>query len=167
MIVKDILKNPIVPFEIDDRKILLLFSYFLHLAPTIDSRSAGSIPKQGLQGTWCDYLDKSNIAKESYRFYAPGYITEDQLTHYSLSSTSSIPKRTARFVCCLKLKNETELECILRHIRNSIAHSNVYFYQSNRKKYIIFDDYNTRENQTARILLTQTNLATLKKYLSS
>ena len=35
------------------------------------------------------------------------------------------------------------------------------------KKYIIFDDYNTRENQTARILLTQTNLATLKKYLSS
>ena len=73
MIVKDILKNPIVPFEIDDRKILLLFSYFLHLAPTIDSRSAGSIPKQGLQGTWCDYLDKSNIAKESYRFYAPGY----------------------------------------------------------------------------------------------
>ena len=65
----------------------------------------------------------------------------------------------------LKSKKETEYECILRHIRNAIAHSNVYIYQTGNRKYICFTDFNKTGKQSAMILLSQTDLSNLKKEL--
>lgn len=45
-------------------------------------------------------------------------------------------------------KKDTKTLCLLRHIRNSIAHWNINFYK-NKHKYFIIQDYNQSGDQTA------------------
>lgn len=61
MKIADILSNHIVPFETEDMKLKSLFSFFLHLAPTISSSSAGDIPKAGLARTLASFLRETRI----------------------------------------------------------------------------------------------------------
>ena len=164
MKIADILSYHIVPFETEDMKLKSLFSFFLHLAPTISSSSAGDIPKAGLAQAWASFLREARIRNESFRLYTSGSINEKQLERYSLSSSSTVSRKSKCFICSRKSADECEMSCLLRHLRNSIAHSNVYLLNNNRK-YILFDDFNTKQNRSARILLSQGNLRVLKKYL--
>ena len=163
MLIKDILNNRIVPFEIEDDSLKRCFSYFLHLAPSISSASSLS-SKEDLNKIFQKFIEKSNIERTSYRFYTAGNIKEIQLKKLLLSDDNFINRRSIRFVCSKK-REENDMECMLRHIRNSIAHSNVFLY-CRRRKFIIFDDFNSNGKQTARILLSQTTLTTLKRLLS-
>lgn len=43
MIIKDIKSNTILPFEIEDIKLVKLFSFYLHSAPAIESKTAAQI----------------------------------------------------------------------------------------------------------------------------
>lgn len=43
MTISDILQHPVLPFEIEDVKLVKLFSFFLHSAPTIESATAISM----------------------------------------------------------------------------------------------------------------------------
>ncbi len=43
MLIQELKANKIVPFEVDDIKPFKIFSFFLHLAPTIESTSATKI----------------------------------------------------------------------------------------------------------------------------
>lgn len=164
MKIADILSNHIVPFETEDMKLKSLFSFYLHLAPTISSSSAGDIPEVGLARAWASFLRETRIKNESFRFYTSGSINEKQLERYSLSSSSTVSRNSKCFICSRKTADECEMSCLLRHLRNSIAHSNVYLLNNNRK-YILFDDFNTKQNHSARILLSQGDLTVLKKYL--
>ena len=164
MKIAEILSNHIAPFETEDVKLKRLFSFFLHLAPTISSSSAGNIPKAGLDQAWASFLREAKIKNESFRFYTSGSINEKQLERYSLSSSSTVSRQSRHFICSRKAADECEMSCLLRHLRNSIVHSNVYLLNNNRK-YILFDDFNTRQNCSARILLSQGDLTVLKKYL--
>ena len=170
MILDDILKNPIEPFEIDDPKLMKLFSYYLHLAPTIESRSSKKEPTFGMEVAWERFIDKLESTDYIYKMYkTTGNIDERKLKKYQLHESDDIDRRSNRFICYPKKNDEMEMNCLLRHMRNSIAHSNVYLLQKNSKgrKYLIFDDYNTKKNMTARIILTQTVLVELKKILTS
>ncbi len=166
--INDILENHIIPFEHTDESIKKLFSFFLHLAPTIESKSAGQLPSDGLDVAWKSFLNDTSISHKDYQIYAPGYIKDKQLLYYKLDKGGSVNRKTKRFICNRKQlgkKEEHDLEVLLRHIRNSIAHSNVYVLDQGRK-YIIFDDYNKKENMTARILLSQTDLKKLRHVLN-
>ena len=44
----DIKANQILPFEIEDAKLLRLFSFYLHSAPTVESRTAANVDEQRL-----------------------------------------------------------------------------------------------------------------------
>lgn len=149
MKIADHLSNHIVPFETEDMKLKSLFSFFLHLAPTISSSSAGDIPEAGLARAWASSHREARIENESFRFYTSGSVSEKQLE---------------RFICSRKCADECEISCLLRHLRNSIAHNNVYLLNNNRKN-ILFDDFNAKQNRSARILLSQDDLKVLKKYL--
>jgi hypothetical protein len=162
--ISDILSNHITPFETEDMKLKSLFSFFLHLAPTISSSSAGDVPKAGLAQAWDSFIREAKIKDESFRFYSSGSIGDKQLARYSLSNSSPVSRQSKRFVCSKKHANECEMRCLLRHLRNSIAHSNVYLLNNNRK-YILFDDFNVKQNCSARILFSQSDLSVLKKYL--
>lgn len=155
----------ITPFEIDDEKLKKLFSYYLHLAPTIDSGSSRLPPVRGLNVAWNDFITQLSLGKTDYHIYSSGSITTDYLKKYKLLETDTIKKKSRRFVCCLRDKNEDEMTCLLRHLRNSIAHSRVFLYQTKSRKFFLFNDYNTKKNLAARILLSQTDLERLKRIL--
>ena len=166
MIVQDILNNRIVPFEIEDERLKTLFSFFLHRAPTIDSHCRGEIPACGQDEIWNSFIEKLGVSTKEYQIYrTSGYITDKNLTTYNLQLTSEVDRRTKRFVSYIKTKDETELECLLRHLRNSVAHGNVFLFVKANRKYLIFDDFNTNNHLTARILLSQTDLMSLKRLL--
>ncbi|MCQ2496024.1 MAG: HEPN family nuclease [Lachnospiraceae bacterium] len=164
MEISDILKNRIAPFEIVDEKMKSLFSFYLHLAPTVDSKSAKSIPARGVSTIWKEFIAKIAIKQGNYYIYKSGNINEKQLDIYRLKANHTVNRKSKGFVCCYKNDEKDELVCLLRHIRNSIAHSNVYLLDKTRK-YVIFDDYNSNKNLTARVLLSQTDLNNLRKLL--
>lgn len=168
--IKDIKANKVLPFEIADDKLKKLFSFFLHSAPTIESRSAVHIDEQRLLKNWLDF--KSLIQTNMMRFYASSYPPDKFINSfelYGLDEESDVNRRTNAFVCKRKeAKNgisEAEFQCLLRHIRNSIAHNNVYISNAGNRKYILFEDYNQKGNISARILLSQTHLTKLKQLI--
>ena len=156
MNISELLNSPIIPFEIDDVVLQKLFSFFLHLAPTIDSKTAATIPEDRLIRNWAEYV--ASLKCESFVFLAPNCSIEK----HGLSSTSQISRKSKGFVCKRKDKNEAEHVCLLRHLRNSIAHNNVYLKNAGNRKYLLFEDFNQSKNQSARILLSQSDLKRLK-----
>lgn len=169
--IKDIKADKVLPFEISDEKLIKLFSFFLHSAPTIESKSAAQIDKQRLLKNWLDF--KEQMPSNMIMFFAASYSPDKFLKSfekYGLNDESVVNRRTKAFVCKRKeTKNglsEPDCHCLLRHIRNSIAHNNVYISNVGNRKYILFEDFNQKGNISARILLSQTDLTKLKKEIT-
>lgn len=87
-----------------------------------------------------------------------------------MSDDNPVNRKTNSVFCKKKctgkgIESETDYQCILRHMRNSIAHGNVYLSDEGKsnRKYILFEDYNRTGTLTARILLAQTHLRNLKQ----
>lgn len=164
MTISDILKKPILPFEIDNENIKKLFSFFLHSAPTIDCTSSANISEVRLLNNWNEYC--SYFKNGSYSIKSDGYkIDEKSLVKYNLCDTSIVNKNKTGFICKRKDKNETDYQSVLRHLRNSIAHNNVFLLDAGNRKFIVFDDYNKNKKLSARLLLSQTDLQRLKKII--
>lgn len=171
MKIKDIKENGIIPFEIDDEKLKRLFSFYLHKAPTIGSKSSIYLDSYKLEERWSSF--KQSVPNIKTKFVSYSYILDDllkRMVDYGLDEESPVNRKINAFVC--KKKNikkgeapETECECVLRHIRNSIAHCNVYLSSTSNRKYVLFEDYNFNDKLTARILLSQTNLKKLKQII--
>lgn len=164
MTISDIKENKIAPFEIEDIKLTRLFSFFLHSAPTIDSILASRIDEDRLLKNWNDFV--SQFANGRISLYSDSYSSEkliQQFEKYGLSDESTVSCRLKAIVCKRKNKAETEYQCVLRHLRNSIAHCNLYLSNAGNRKYILFEDYNKSGNITARILLSQADLSLLKR----
>ena len=160
MTIADILQNHILPFEIADEKLKKLFSFFLHLAPTINSSTAVDIPVSRLTENWNTYI--STFSLNTYAFISSNCVFKKYLEKYNLGNRNTVNRKTKSFVCKTKDKSETEYESIFRHLRNSIAHNNVYIINAGNRKFILFEDFNQNKNQSARILLSQTDLQRLK-----
>lgn len=164
MIIKDIIANRILPFEIEDVKLMKLFSFYLHSAPTIESRAAAQLNKQRLLENWECF--RSNIPVDMIKFFSESYPKDkfiNSYEKYKVNDDAQVNRRTKSIVCKKKEKGELEHECLLRHLRNSIAHDNVYLSNAGNRKYILFEDFNSHDNPTARILLSQADLVLLKK----
>lgn len=166
--IKDIKTNKVLPFEISDGKLIKLFSFFLHSAPTIESKTAAKIDIHRLSKNWSNF--NAQMPSNKVKFFAASYSKNNfmnSLNKYGLDDESEVNRRTKAFVCKKKeTKNELsepDCNCLLRHIRNSIAHNNVNLVNSGNRKYILFEDFNRNHNLTARILLSQTDLNTLKR----
>lgn len=164
--INDVLNNRILPFEVDNTKLIRLFSFFLHSAPTISSKSAANIEQKRLINNWQRFIQNYTCNYSFISDHCHNSTFEKCLENTGLCAKSIINKNKKGFICKRKsLKNnpESEVECLLRHLRNSIAHSNVFMINAGNRYYILFDDYNLSGNQSARILFTQTHLNRLKK----
>lgn len=164
MKIADILSNHIVPFETEDMKLKSLFSFFFASCTNESALRVRVIPEGMTCSDFGNLLRETRIQNDSFRFYTSGSINKKQLERYSLSSSSTVSRKSNCFICSRKSADGMQMSCLLRHLRNSIAHSNVYLLNNNRK-YILFDDFNTKQNRSARILLSQGDLKVLKKYL--
>lgn len=164
MTIARLLTYKIIPFEISDEKMKKLFSFFLHSAPTIESRTAMQIDSNRLFNNWGKFIETSRL--EPFRIYAESYRDlENACEKEGLGVNTEISKRTKGVICIRKGK-ENDYECVLRHIRNSIAHNNVCYCNAGNRKFVVFEDYNRNDKLTARILFSQSVLSTLKKEIT-
>ena len=85
------------------------------------------------------------------------------MEEYKLHNEATVNRRSKGFICKRKDNSESDYECVLRYIRNSIAHSNVYMNNAGNRKYIIFEDFNKTGNQSSIMLLSQADLTKLKR----
>ena len=99
----------------------------------------------------------------NFKIYADSYaFSEDSLDKNGLGMRQEVSRKTKVIVCKRKCKDEKDYECVLRHIRNSLAHNNIYVDNTSNRKYILLEDYNTRKNLTSKMVLSQIILSNLK-----
>ena len=107
MTIADIKANRILPFEIEDEKLKKLFSFYLHSAPTIESKSAAKIESERLAANWIEY--KSTLPSNMIAFYSASY-SNDKLIEcferFGLDDGTSVNRKTKGFVCKKKEKRK-------------------------------------------------------------
>ena len=110
MTISDILQHPVLPFEIEDVKLVKLFSFFLHSAPTIESATAISMEAARLDQNWMSFI--TSYPKESWLVIAPNctfgaVLMETQLYLVERKGLSTREKRRmkqiAKPVCAISV----------------------------------------------------------------
>ncbi len=162
------ISNAIVPAECEIGALRSIFGYFEHRAPNIDSNHSPLL----------EYVSHEKVLHEmigtkgEYVFLPHNKDIQALLTDYSLSG-NELCNRCKRFVCKRmpqKAKREptraeTDLECLLRHLRNSLAHGHVYISHGGNYISVCFEDMNEKKHTTARILVNQAQLKKWKNTL--
>ena len=162
MKISEMKNNQIPPFEIEDEKMRKLLSFYIHYAPTIESNTAISVDENKLKSNWNKFFEDAKFS--SFKIYNENYkLSEEVFSKNQLGDNQILNRKNLSVVCKRKHKNEEDYECILRHIRNSIAHNNIYIVNAGNRKYILLEDYNKSKNITSRMLLSQTILSKLKR----
>ena len=160
-------KNIIIPFEIDNKEIQKLFSYFLYSAPEIESVHSNHISKGNNT-----LLFEALFSGRHYTYRkicSSNTVIDNELKKVHLEG-DKICVKCKRFVIKRKKTNkgeqpEADLVCFLRHIRNSIAHGRVYYLNEKGRIHIVFEDRNEK-NVSARIVCVKADLEHWKKVLS-
>ena len=161
-------RNAIVPLECDIGQLRGLFSYFQYRAPNIESVQSPLLDVS----RHADVLNEMLRGNPNYRFVSHSSNTDDALRDCALFG-SFICTRCKRFMCKrsghsskrLPTRGETDLECLLRHLRNSLAHGNVFLFHGGNYITVCFVDINDKKKITARILCTQADLRKWKDVL--
>ena len=158
----------IIPFEEGTADTRKLFAYFLYSAPNIESTHSKVISKDQHSIIFDRMMDSRHY---KYRkFCSSNTIIEKELAKGYLNE-DLICLKCKRFVCKRKQTtkgkpSESDLECFLRHIRNSIAHGRVYYLHGGNKIHIVFEDENSSGNLSARIVCIKADLEHWKNVLS-
>lgn len=160
------MKNACIPFCIEDDRLNDLLAYFLYCAPEIESVHTRTIPRDKHEQILSSMMESRNFTKQV--FCASNVVIQKELSKISLDG-NDICVKCKRFVCkCASPKKEireTNLQCLLRHIRNAIAHGRVYYKKCKNYHYVIFEDVNRSNNITARIVCNKSDLTFWKKVL--
>lgn len=161
MTIRALKKKRIIPFECKDTSLPSLFSFFLHKAPTITSASAIDVPWRRLEKNWRSYI--GSWQTNQYVFYDRDYFSSKQLLlKHGLSDDTQIERASRSFICTRSNAEEQDYKCVLRHLRNAIAHGHVYLTSDATRKYILLEDY-IGKRKTALFLLRQKDLSDLQK----
>ena len=159
----------IIPFEESTAETRKLFSYFLHNAPDIGSTQSQRIPTNQHSALFSTMITGRHFKYHKFCWFnAP---IEKELAKGYMNG-NKICLKCKRFVCKKKQTKkqnpeETDLDCFLRHIRNSIAHGRVYYYHAGNRIHIVFEDKNSSGNLSARIVCIKVDLEHLKYVLSN
>lgn len=153
--------HAIVPFECELGELRQLFSYFQYRAPNVDSLKSPYLQPDIHEGV----LEQMLKGNKNYHFCAQNSNTEDELRAVALNGARACI-RCKRFMCKRmtqpakrdRTRKESDLECLLRHLRNSIAHGHIYVNHGGNYISILFEDENAKHNITARIVCCQADL---------
>jgi len=154
-------EHAIAPYECENEELKQLFSYFQHRSPNVDSLKSPYLTPDNHE----DVLRQMLKGNEDFHFCRQNSNTEDELRAVALNGVR-VCVRCKRFMCKRttqpakrdNTRSETDLECLLRHLRNSIAHGHVYVNQGGNYNSILFEDENNKHNITARIVCCQADL---------
>ncbi|MCC8107092.1 MAG: hypothetical protein LIO99_14020 [Clostridiales bacterium] len=117
-----------------------------------------------LQERWDSFITVFDNGVNPCKLYAPNHqkLTDDY-DKKGLGNSCTLSRRFKGYVCKRENAKETDYACVLRHLRNAIAHMNVFMVNMGNRKFILFEDFNLRGFPTARLLFTQSDLNKLKK----
>lgn len=153
-----------VPYETNPKRLTSVFVFYQYKAPSISSSLSKPKPKGKCIEVFSEFIKNENI--ESKVIGQSAKISK-ALSPMNING-NHICFKCSRFVC--KRKNpqdgvkEEDYESFFRHLRNSIAHGNVYCLITNNNTYLVFDDYSSSDKNalTARIVITKAQLERLK-----
>ena len=139
-----------------------LCEYYLYLAPGINSALCHNKISPSLEDEVFEALiKKAQISKKNVQ------IGNRNKYSRSREDMSAVVFKTPSIYCHLK-RAEGRACCLLRHIRNSIAHGEVYVkVLKNKTSQICLLDYDTDGKPSAQIVLTRSILEKWKSYLIS
>ncbi len=151
----------IIPFECEIGELRKLFSYFQYQAPNIDSLNSPLLESSIHDSV---LLEITN-GKDCFKFCQQNAVTVDELSKVALNGTE-LCSWCKRFLCKRMTKpakrdpsrRETDLECLLRHLRNAIAHGHVFVIHGGNHISVLLEDTNEKGNTTARIVCCQADL---------
>ncbi len=154
-----ILESQIVPYEIFNKKLKQVFSYFQYRAPGVSSPHACRIHDDSKEMVYKDFITKRKIIsvkfcteiKELNSYFEKYYLLGNEVCY-----------KCKRFVC-KKNKKESDFDCLIRHLRNSIAHGRVSLLQQ-RGSFLYFEDRD-KAGITAKIILNLEDLVYLRKII--
>lgn len=161
-------ENAIIPAECEIEELRRLFSFFQYKAPNIDSLKSPMLDTTYHQSV----LDEIMKGHGEYFFCDQNAKTEDELSRIALNGVR-VCAWCKRFLCKRMTKpakrdrsrRETDLECLLRHLRNAIAHGHVFVLMNKNYNSVLFEDLNDKKNTTARVVCCQADLRSWKKKL--
>ena len=159
----------IVPFDGGTTDTQKLFSFFLHRAPDVESAHSKRIPAVKHSAIFNMMMETRHFKYQKF-CWAQSPIEKELSKGYL--SDENICLKCKRFVCKKKqtvkgMPIETDLDCFLRHIRNSIAHGRVYYSHAGNCVHIVFEDENNSGNLSARIVCIKADLEHWKRVLSN
>ncbi len=153
--------NAVVPAECEIGELRQLFSYFQYRAPNIESAKSPMLDFSCHE----DVLHEITKGRDEFCFCNQNAKTEEELSNLALNGTK-LCSWCKRFLC-KRMNNpakrdpsrrETDLECLLRHLRNAIAHGHVFVIHSGNYISLLLEDTNDNGNTTARIICCQADL---------
>ena len=159
----------IIPFDNLHEDMRILFSYFLYKAPNICSVHSTEIPIESNSIIFEQMMDNRHF---KYCFFCNSNAKIQKELERGHIWGKELCLKCKRYVCkrARREKNqpaESELNCFLRHIRNSIAHGRVYYLYSKSGVHIMFEDFNDSGNLSARIICSKSDLENWKKILEN
>lgn len=164
--IKQILVAPFDELPADMQK---LCSFFLHLAPDIESVHSSKIPEELHAELFLRMLQDRHF---KYQYFCPANAQIQKELEKGFLDEETLCLNCKRFVC-KKQKQvkgqllESDLDCFLRHIRNAIAHGRVYYLHSGKRVHIVFEDINPKGKLSARIVCIKADLQCWKRTLEA
>lgn len=139
-----------IPTESGVRNFNNIISYFLYRAPYIDSvHHRCELSENDAKEAFEKIIKKSNMSK-SHKILKR--VKKNAYKSLGLEG-DKICLECNRMIFKI-YPNELELEALLRHIRNSLAHGLVYIYRKNKNTHVFFQDYESNGKKiTARIVV--------------
>ena len=151
-IMREYKKYLCVPTKSGVRNFNSILSYFMYYAPYIDSAHCKHIlSEKDAKEAYDKIMKKSDIGKYTKIIKR---VRQDSYKKFDLEG-DKICLECNRMIFD-KYSNEIELQALLRHIRNSLAHGFVYIYRNKKKKsvHIFLQDYDSNKKKiTAKIVV--------------
>ena len=148
------------PYECDgDSDLTSLLGFFQIEAPCISSFQSYKLD----ESKYCKVLRKM-ISGKAFLFINPQARIDKRLTSFNMCD-GKIKCVGIRGLLKKQNKDENELVCLLRHIRNSVAHGRVFAKSVGGVMYILLDDTRPDGKFSARIIVTKNYLKTWKKII--
>ncbi len=147
---------------LSDENLRELFGFFQLNSPFISSYQSREVKKSQMEAILQRML--KNWDENSVNFINPTRKIMKVLNANKLDQ-SSVQCKGKRFVVQKQNNSEEELVCLLRHIRNSLAHGSVFVKTVGATRYILFEDYKKSNCISAKIICTQKELERWKKII--
>ena len=134
--------------------------YFQYKAPDISSIHSWTLPQNKHEEVYNLFFETANF--EAKVFASSQKILQKRFNENHLSKEKFCYK-CKRFVC-IKESKESKLDCLLRHMRNSIAHGLIYL-PANNSPFICFKDLDKNKNESAIIICKREDLNNWKNII--